>query len=148
MATRKQRRARTYFGGVTSHQKPLKKSPTYSLLPEQVDLSPESMHWFPLVDLHYLMHFFEDNPNIIRLYEEKVREGGKGLRARGINFALLPSSGPNIQNYLVMKRAYLVEGRKRGKFGLSEYADEMIGLHTHGYAFVQNDSIQAAKDFM
>ena len=148
MATKKQKRKKTYFGGVSSQHTRLKKSPLYSLLPEQLDLSPGSMHWFPLVDLHYLMHFFEDNPNIIRLYEERLREGGKGLRARGINFALLPSLGPNIENYLIMKKAYLLEGRKRGEFSLSEYADEVIGLHTHGYAFIQNDFNQAAKDFM
>src|SRR3989338_2812095 len=101
ISTRKQRLTHRYFGGQSASPPP-KRNITFSLLPEEVDFSPRSLHWFPIADFHYVMHYVEDNPQIVERYERMLQEGTTpGLTLKGLfNFTLLPSSGLNIQNYM------------------------------------------------
>ena len=147
--TRRQRFARKYLGGKQALPVP-KRNITFSLLPEQVDLSPRSLHWFPIADFHYVMHYVEDNPHILERYERMLQEGTTpGLRLEGLfNFALLPSSGLNVQNYLVLRSALMGEGLLNGHLSLGDYKSEKLSMHYHGYTFVANDLSSAAQAFL
>ncbi|HLD04841.1 MAG TPA: hypothetical protein VJG90_03925, partial [Candidatus Nanoarchaeia archaeon] len=146
--TRRQRFSQSYFSGKQDLPAP-KRNITFSLLPEEVDFSPRSLHWFPIADFHYVMHYVEDNPHILERYGRMLQEGTtSGVRIRGLNFALLPSSGLNVQNYMVLRTALMSEGLLKHHLTVGKFIEEKSSMHSHGYTFVANDLCSAAQAFI
>lgn len=83
------------------------------LQPETLDLTPDSPHYHPIVDFHLFLHYVEDNPNVLQLYEETLRD--KNLHnTAGLDTLGVKSAGLHVVNYLTARACLESEAKAKG----------------------------------
>ncbi len=76
--------------------------PSIHTLNRIVDFSAHSMDYFPIVDLHLLLHLYEEGIEVGR-YEENIDFSKAGKYAGLLQRRLVPADGPNVENLRVLQ---------------------------------------------
>lgn len=120
--------------------------PNYKEFNQQdLDLSPDSTDFFPLVDYHYVLHFFTD-----RKGEDVAFIPNSGYKWSAFLNGHIRSDGPNIRNYL-WERLHILSKNPLADFGdagakeslkdkVSE--DEQVHKHLSGVRVFPNHCLE------